>query len=220
MLEQIISYLNPLVIDYGALGVFIASLLEEVIAPIPSALVGMGAGFFLMQGAPISISSLWKLFIDVMLPISVGVTLGSLFVYGLTYFLGKPAIDRFGKFLGVSWSEIRSAEERFSRENRDGLLLFGVRTVPVIPSVVITAFCGTIKMDVKKYMFYTFLGTLVRAFILGIIGWQVGNIYQQYASLFSTFENVILALIVVGVVVYIYIKRRGISLSKVVMKNR
>jgi membrane protein DedA with SNARE-associated domain len=213
MLEQIINYLNPLVIDYGALGVFIASLLEEVVAPIPSALVGMGAGFFLMQGSAISINSLWKLLLNVMLPISAGVTLGSLFVYGLTYFLGKPVIDRFGKFLGVSWSEIQDAEERFSKNNRDGLLLFGVRTVPVIPSAVISAFCGIVKMDIKKYLFYTFLGTLIRGFLLGIIGWQIGSLYQQYVGLFSTFENIILTLVVVGIIVYLYTKKRSLPVN-------
>jgi membrane protein DedA with SNARE-associated domain len=213
MLEQIINYLNPLVIDYGTLGVFIASLLEEVVAPIPSALVGMGAGFFLMQGSAISINSLWKLLLNVMLPISAGVTLGSLFVYGLTYFLGKPVIDRFGKFLGVSWSEIQDAEERFSKNNRDGLLLFGVRTVPVIPSAVISAFCGIVKMDIKKYLFYTFLGTLIRGFLLGIIGWQIGSLYQQYVGLFSTFENIILTLVVVGIIVYLYTKKRSLPVN-------
>jgi membrane protein DedA with SNARE-associated domain len=208
MLEQLINYLNPLVLDYGALGVFVGSLIEEIVAPIPSALVGMSAGFFLMNESAISLSSFQSLFLNVMLPISAGVTLGSLFVYGLTYFLGKPVIDRYGRFLGVSWREIQDAEERFSKGNKDGLILLGARTVPIIPSAAISAFCGVVRMNIKKYIFYTFLGTLVRAFMLGIIGWQVGSLYQRYASLFSEYENYLLIIMVICIISYLYLKNR------------
>lgn len=180
ILEQIINYLDLWVIDYGAFGVFIGSLVEEIVVPIPLTLIGISAGCFMMKGSAISINSFQNLFLNIMLPMSAGVTIGSLFIYGLTYFLGKPAIDRYEKFLGVSWNEIQDAEEQFNKTNKEELLFLGVRAVPIIPNTIINAFCGIMRMDIKKYMFYTFLGTLIRAFILGIIGWQIGNLYPNF----------------------------------------
>ncbi len=62
----------------GPLGVFIGTFLEEIIAPIPSALVIMGSSFLLMQNAPISIVSFQNLFLNIVLPATMGLTLGFL----------------------------------------------------------------------------------------------------------------------------------------------
>jgi len=56
MFEGIILYLESLLAIYGPLGVFIASIVEEVIAPIPSTLVIMGTSFVVLKGSAISLN--------------------------------------------------------------------------------------------------------------------------------------------------------------------
>ena len=51
-----------------------------------------------------------KLFIYIVLPAALGVTVGSLFVYAIAYFAGKPFLERWGKYLGISWEDLEKTE--------------------------------------------------------------------------------------------------------------
>ena len=209
MLAEVILYLENLLMVYGPLGIFIASIIEEVIAPIPSTLVIMGTSFIVLKGAVISPDAFLKLFINIVLPASIGVTIGSLFVYAIAYFLGKPFLERWGKYLGVSWDDIEKAEIKFEKSSSDAIILFIVRAVPIIPSVAISAFCGFIRFDLKRYLLITFFGTLVRAFILGFIGWQFGSMYLTAANEISYLEEISLAVIIIAIVAYIIYKKKS-----------
>lgn len=192
----------------GSIGIFIGTFLEEIIAPIPSALVIMGASFLLMQNVPLSIASVQYLFVYIVIPATIGLTLGSLFVYLLTYFIGKPVIDRWGKYLGISWEDIKKAD-RLRKNYADILVLFILRAIPIIPSVAINAFCGLIKFDFKRYIIATFSGTLVRAFFLGFVGWQFGNVYQRIAKDISNLEQIVVIIIIVAIIGFIIYKKWG-----------
>lgn len=202
MFEELILYLESILLAYGPLGVFLGSIIEEVIAPIPSTLVIMGTSFVILKGTVISPETVFSLFINVVLPASVGVTLGSLFIYGLAYYLGKELIDRWGKYLGVSWENIEKAQDKFEESSSDEIILFIVRALPVIPSIAINVFSGFIRYDLKKFVIITFLGTLVRAFILGFLGWQFGSFYQTIASEISHIEEISVAVIIIGLIIY------------------
>lgn len=202
MFEEIILYMESVLLVYGPLGVFLASIIEEIIAPIPSTLVIMGTSFIILKGAVISPETIFSLFINVVLPASVGVTLGSLFIYALAYYLGKELIDRWGKYLGVSWESIEKAQDKFEDSSSDEIILFIVRALPVVPSIAINVFCGFVRYDLKKFVIITFLGTLVRAFILGFLGWQFGSFYQVIATEISYLEEISVAVIVIGLIIY------------------
>jgi membrane protein DedA with SNARE-associated domain len=208
LFAEVILYLENILIVYGPLGVFIASIIEEIIAPVPSTLVIMGTSFIVLKGVSISPESFFNLFINIALPASLGVTIGSLFVYAITYFAGKPFLERWGKYLGVSWEDIEKADKRFEKSHSDEIILFLVRAVPIIPSVAISAFCGFIRFDLKKYLIITFFGTLVRGFILGFIGWQFGSLYLTAADEISYLEEISLALIIIAFIIYIIYKKK------------
>lgn len=210
MIQSIVTIIQEVVLPLGAGGLFLASFLEEVIAPIPSAVVQTTAGFLFLEG---SVDTAWLVtFVFVILiPIALGVALGSLFVYGIAYYAGKPALLKWGKWFGVSWEDVEKVQERFSETVLDDWGLFVLRSVPVIPSVAISAFCGLVRFSPKKYVLYTFLGTLVRTSILALVGWQVGELYIEYIDIIEKFEKGILwavVVVVVAFVVYRVIKQR------------
>lgn len=209
MLEEILQSIQTFFVDYGALGVFLASIIEEIIAPIPSTLVIMGSSFLILKGYPLALESFLTLFTNVILPASAGVTLGSLFVYAIGYFLGCPFIKRWGKYMGVSWEDIKKAEGRFSSGNSDNLILFTLRAVPVVPSVAISIFCGFIRYRLRDYLIFTLLGSLVRGFILGILGWQFGMFYLEISQQISFLEELVLLLLVAALAIYLYRRKKG-----------
>ncbi|MEN6592093.1 MAG: VTT domain-containing protein [Methanobacterium sp.] len=202
MFEEIILYLESVLLAYGSLGVFLGSIVEEIIAPIPSTLVIMGTSFIILKGTVISPETVFSLFVNVVLPASVGVTIGSLLIYTLAYYLGKELIDRLGKYLGVSWENIEKAQSKFEESRSDEVVLFIVRAIPVVPSIAINVFCGFVRYDLRKFVVITFLGTLIRAFILGFLGWQFGSLYQTISTEISYLEEISVVVIVLSIIIY------------------
>jgi len=97
MIEYLVHFLQVYILPWGALGVFVASVIEEVIAPIPSALVMTMSGFLFVAG-PISWNVVYSLIFKVAIPAALGVTLGSYVIYFAARFGGKFVIDKWGKY--------------------------------------------------------------------------------------------------------------------------
>ncbi len=190
-MESLIQTIAPLVETYGVLGVFFLSLIEEIVAPVPSSLALMAAGFFLIpQGVSFSEVAIPAL-LEVILPAAFGLTLGSLFVYSVAYLGGKPLVVRWGKLFGVTWEKLERAEARFTSGRADEVIIFGLRAVPVTPNFLISAICGLVRYPVKEFIALTFFGGVVRAILMGFLGWSVGAAYVQYAEQLSSLSNLI-----------------------------
>ncbi|WP_414468264.1 DedA family protein [Methanobacterium sp. ACI-7] len=205
---SLLTALQDFFLSYGVFGVFLGSITEQIIAPIPSSIVVLGASFLVMQGLPLSLGAFQNLFISVSIPAAAGVTVGSLFYYFISYKIGLPFVERAGKYLGVSVDDIQNVEKRVKDSDYENLFLFGIRCVPIIPSIAVNLFCGLIKYPLKNYLVVTFLGALVQATLLGIVGWQVGNVYVSLADDISFLNDMVTIIIVVAVVLYIIKKKR------------
>lgn len=206
---SLITALEQFFMNNGALGVFLGSILEQIIAPIPSSVVVLSSSFLIMKGDILSLEAMKILFLNVAIPAATGVTLGSLVYYGLSYKIGTPFIERAGKYLGVSVDDVEGVEKRVKESNYENLFLFFARCLPIIPSIAISLFCGLIKYPVRNYLIITFFGALIQATILGIIGWQVGNVYITLADQISFLNDMIAIIIVIGVIIYVIKKRMG-----------
>lgn len=208
-LENFINILQGLITHYHVWGVFAASLIEEIIAPIPSPAVIMFAAYTLLKGFSLGTGSI-KLVLIIALPVAAGITLGSTVFYFIGYYAGKPAIVRYGKWLGLTWNNLQKAEEAFTKGYRDEALLIVVRALPILPNVAINAICGIIRFDFKTFLLTTFVGSFLRGLILGAIGWQLGSVYEKYAHYFENMEKwftMLIAVSVIGFVLYKIIKK-------------
>lgn len=207
MLSSILTGLKGFIVIYGPWAVFGGSILEQVVTPIPSSVVVLGASFFLMKGVALSVGSLQTMFFDISIPAALGVTLGSLLYYGISYKIGIPFVERAGKYLGVSVEDLEGVEKRVKESRYENLFLFTARCVPVIPSIAISLFCGLIRYNPRNYVLITFLGAIVQVSLLGIIGWQFGNFYLTISEGLSFIDNVILVVLVLVTVIFVLKKR-------------
>ncbi len=209
MIEYLVHFLQTVMLPWGAFGVFAASITEEVIAPIPSAFVMTMAGFLFVTG-PISMKVILALIFKVAIPAALGVTLGSYMVYFIAKIGGRFVIEKWGKFIGLYWTDIEKLQNRLSGTRKDEFIIGGARILPFIPSVAISAFCGILEMNVIKYFFITFIGVFFRGIILGILGWQVGNVYEKYTQVFSSIENIVLisTILIIGIFIVLKYKSR------------
>lgn len=71
-------------------------MLETFIAPIPSALIPMAAGFILISTNASLAEALTRCFYTIGLIGALATTIGSYFGYGVGYLGGKTIIDKWG----------------------------------------------------------------------------------------------------------------------------
>lgn len=210
-MESFIIQITPFVREYGVFGVFFLSFIEEIIAPVPSSIVLMAAGFLLLP----ALGSIKTAFLDgmlwVVLPAALGLTLGAILVYSLAYVGGEPLIQRWGKRFGLSWSKVERWRNRITKGTGDELLVFFLRAFPVVPNSLISVACGMVRYPARSFIILTFLGSMVRALIMGFIGWSVGETYLSYAVRFSVWGRYVLiggaAVIVLAIVVGMFVNR-------------
>ncbi len=198
LLQLIIFWVQVL----GPIGVFLGVMIETLIAPIPSPVIMMAAGFLLTQNQPLHMALL-IIAVDVMLVGALASTIGSFFGYGIAYLGGYPIIERYGKYLGTSIEEVEYMRQRFEKSSRDEVFLFAARAIPIIPLSVVSIVAGAIRMDGKRFAIVTFLGALPRCLILGLSGFLVGAAFTQIGEMVDFLETITLLLLILFILVFI-----------------
>ena len=195
---------------HGQLSVFIGVIIEQIIVPIPSPLIIMGAGAILIpHGISIPNAFLQILWI-IVLPGSLASTLGSYIGYMISFYGGKALVLRFQRFLDVDWDQIERLEKRFQGK-KEAWSIFLSRAIPVFPISLVSIFAGLLRIPIKPFTIYTFLGSIFRCFFLGFFGWWIGATYEKAATRIDSVETIISIAMLIGMGVvfgYLYSKFR------------
>ncbi|KKQ82902.1 MAG: hypothetical protein UT07_C0015G0009 [Parcubacteria group bacterium GW2011_GWB1_38_8] len=156
---------------------FLVSLINESFSIVPYPVILSGQ--LLLLEDPFSITMIIKLSLFVVIPIGIGTTLGSLPVYGLAYFGGKPAIEKFSKYLRFSWDSIERISLRFNGSWYDEILFLILRSVPLLPSLPVNAVAGILRMRPAPYLVLTIAGTIIKMLIMFMfVGFGVEGLVQ------------------------------------------
>lgn len=212
MLPAVFDFLNGPVRDLvtqiydavGYLGVAIWVAIESVIIPIPSELVLPFAGFLVGTGDAIEPLSgqPWSYWL-VVLAGTLGATAGALIAYAIGLWGGRPIVERWGRYLGISHEDLDRAEAFFARYG-DYAAFFG-RLVPVIRSLVSFA-AGISRMPLGRFVLFTFLGSLPFTALLVFAGMQLGANWEQVGPVLKRFEYAIIAVLVVVAIAWIWFR--------------
>jgi len=210
LISEITQWIMELMRAHGQLSVFIGVMIEQIIVPIPSPLIIMGAGAILISTELSIPNAFLQILWIIVLPGTIASTLGSYIGYMISYYGGKALVVRLQRFLDVDWDEIENLEKRF-QGRKEALSLFLSRAIPVFPISLVSIFAGLLRIPIRPFTFYTFLGSIFRCFFLGFVGWWIGATYEKVATRLDSVETVvsILMLIGMGVVLgYLYFKLR------------
>jgi membrane protein DedA with SNARE-associated domain len=195
---------------HGQLSVFIGVMVEQIIVPIPSPLIIMGAGAILiLPGLSIPDAFLQILWI-IVLPGTIASTLGSYIGYTISFYGGKALVVRLQRILDVDWDQIERLEKRFQGK-KEAWSIFLSRAIPVFPISLVSILAGLIRIPIKPFTLYTFLGSLFRCFFLGFFGWWIGATYEKAATHLDSAETIVSILMLIGMGVafgYLYYKFR------------
>ena len=210
MISEITQWIMESMRTHGQLSVFIGVMIEQIIVPIPSPLIIMGAGAILIShGISIPNAFLQILWI-IVLPGSLASTLGSYIGYMISFYGGKALVLRFQRFLDVDWDQIERLEKRF-QGRKEAWSIFLSRAIPVFPISLVSIFAGLLRIPIKPFTIYTFLGSIFRCFFLGFFGWWIGATYERAATRIDSVETIISIVMLIGMGVvfgYLYSKFR------------
>ena len=195
---------------HGQIAVFIGVMIEQIIVPIPSPMIIMGAGAILILPELSIPNAFLQILWIIVLPGTVASTLGSFIGYTISYYGGKALVVRLQRFLGVNWDEIEILERRFQGK-KEALSIFLSRAIPVFPISLVSIFAGLLRIPIKPFTLYTFLGSIFRCFFLAFVGWWIGSTYEKVATRLDSAETIVSILMLiamVGALGYLYYKLR------------
>lgn len=197
LISEITRWIMELMRTHGQLSVFIGVMIEQIIVPIPSPLIVMGAGAILiLPGLSIPHAFLQILWI-IVLPGAIASTLGSYIGYMISFYGGKALVLRFQRFLDVDWGQIERLEKRFQGK-KEALSIFLSRAIPVFPISLVSIFAGLLRVPIKPFTIFTFLGSIFRCFFLGFFGWWIGATYEKAATRLDSVETIVSISMLIG----------------------
>ncbi|MBU1089105.1 VTT domain-containing protein [Patescibacteria group bacterium] len=206
-MQQILNSILELIKTNGLLAMFFGGFVEQIIVPIPSPIITMAGGAFLISLNLSFFETIFQIFTKVSLPYTVGATIGTSLVYFLAFFGGKPILDKFGKYIGISWKLIEKIKKDFQKTIKDELFILIACSIPIVPVSLVTAFCGGFKISPKKFYPMLFLALLIRATLLGFIGFQMGETFESLAHGLDKIESLLTIIGIFLILGFLYLKR-------------
>lgn len=205
MFELLGNWLLTLINNIGYFGLIFSMFIESTFIPLPSEVILIPAGILWYQ----------KVF-DPILIIICG-TFGSILGASLNYFigakLGRPLIYKHLKWFFFSEQKLKKLDLFFEKYGAlsifFGRLIFGVRHYISFPA-------GFTKMNKKKFVLFTGLGSLLWVTFLTILGYYFGlqmHLIKKYMYLFT-----ILIILVIIMAIFIYINKNYNLFTKIKIK--
>jgi len=191
--------------NYGYGGIMLLMALESACMPVPSEIVMPFAGFLVAQGG--SHMSL----LGITVAGALGCTIGSIAAYVFGFYAGRPLILRYGKYILIREKHLATAEEWF--EKWGDKATFIARLLPVIRTVISLP-AGIAKMNFKKFVFYSFVGSLPWTFALAYVGYVLGSEWESIKGVFRELEVVVVVVAIAVVIYYVYKMKRNNSKPK------
>ena len=173
MIETIASHLDAIAAlapTWGLLFVFVFMAVESSFIPFPSEVVMVPAGFLAARGE-LALAPLPALAAAIAVGV-LGSLAGAFANYYLALWLGRPFLERYGKYFFVKPEPLARACEVFNRYG--AATTFVCRLVPVIRQLISIP-AGISRMPVASFALFTGLGAGIWTAILAAVGFAIGR---------------------------------------------
>lgn len=193
MVARIIEVLSAFIVStisaLGYPGVVLLMGIESACIPLPSEIIMPFSGYLVYTGR----FNLW----GVGAAGAVGCVLGSLVAYWAGMYGGRPFIEKYGRYVLISHHDLDIADRWFARYGE--LIVFSSRLLPVIRTFI--AFpAGVARMNLSRFVLYTFLGSLPWCIGLAYIGQKLGEQWDKNDTLKTWFHRFDFVIAIIGIV--------------------
>jgi len=172
MIAKIITILSHFIVatiaalGYG--GIVLLMAIESACIPLPSEIIMPFSGYLVSTGE----LNLW----GVAIAGAIGCVLGSLVAYWVGMYGGRPFIEKYGRYILLSRHDLDIADRWFAKYGE--VIVFVSRLLPAIRTFI--AFpAGVARMNLTRFVIYTFAGSLPWCLALAYVGQKLGEQWDQ-----------------------------------------
>jgi membrane protein DedA with SNARE-associated domain len=187
LFEFLSDTITNLIASSGYPGIIFLMTLESACMPVPSEIVMPFAGFAVQQGR--------LEFFAAGLAGAIGCLIGSVLSYVVGYYGGRPLLEKFGRYILISRHEIDLAHSWFERYGV--ATVFIARLLPIVRTFVSLP-AGIARMDFKKFVIYSFVGSLPWCYALAYAGVILGENWDLLEKNWIYFD----ILTIIGVIMF------------------
>jgi membrane protein DedA with SNARE-associated domain len=178
IIEILSGFIVATISALGYSGVVLLMAVESACIPLPSEIIMPFSGYLVYTGR----FSLWL----VAIAGAAGCVLGSLVAYWVGLRGGRPMIEKYGRFILISHHDLDIADRWFAKYGE--VIVFASRLLPVLRTFI--AFpAGVARMNLKRFVIYTFAGSLPWCLGLAYVGQKLGEQWDKNDTLKTLFHR-------------------------------
>lgn len=189
------GYVTFLMTNFGYFGMFLGMVLEAVIIIIPSEVILATGGILAGRG----IFSFWMAFLVGL----VGSVFCAIIIYLIGYFGGRSFVKKYGKFFFMKEEDIEKCDIWFEKY---GLLAaFLARNFPIVRTLISLPM-GISKVNFKRFVLFTTLGSIPWTLAFVYVGYALGNNWIVLNNFVGKLKLPIIILLILLFINYIFKK--------------
>lgn len=203
IIEIISGFIVATISALGYSGIVLLMAIESACIPLPSEVIMPFSGYLVYTGR----FNLWL----VGLAGAVGCVVGSLGAYWVGIRGGRPLIEKYGRYVLISHHDLDIADRWFAKHGE--IIVFASRLLPVIRTFI--AFpAGVARMNLKRFVIYTFAGSLPWCIGLAYVGQKLGQQWDKNETLKTLFHRFDFVIGILGLLFVVWWVWRHIKHSK------
>lgn len=197
MIETIIDFIIHFVESLGYFGIFIMTVVEGTLIPIPNEITMIPAGYLVATG---------KMHMFGVLAAGIlGNLVGGLITYYIAYHYGRTLITKFGRYVGFSEDKLHKVEAYFESHGPISIALG--RIMPGLKHFISFP-AGLAKMDLKLFSVFTVIGGGLWLVMLVLLGYFIGDNEAAVGPYLKKMQWFIIGGIAFVVILYSFLNKR------------
>jgi membrane protein DedA with SNARE-associated domain len=178
-------------------GVVALMAIESACIPFPSEIIMPLAGWMLIKAHSLPATFVlaagaWG---------ALGNTFGSIIAYYVGMVAGRPFLNKYGRYVLLSHRDLELSDRWFARSG--SWTVFVSRLLPLIRTYISLP-AGIARMNVVKFVIYTFTGSFIWSTALAYGGYLLGEHWEELRNAMRPLDPIFIALVVILIALYIY----------------
>jgi len=191
--EKIVEIAVSIISSLGYFGIFVLMTLESMIFPVPSEAVMPFAGFIASQGG----MNIWV----AALIAALGGILGSVISYYIGLHGGYRFVNKYGKYFLLEKEHLDWTVKFFAKYGEK--TIFGSRFIPVVRHFISIP-AGVGRMNLGKFIIYTFFGAFIWDFLLTYAGFKLGENWTMIRQSSQIADLIVVVVLVIVFAIWFY----------------
>lgn len=193
IIESILNSVVTFISHFGYWGLAVGMAVESACIPLPSEVILPFGGFLVSQGQ----LSFW----GAVLSGTIGGTIGSIIAYYVGVYGGRPFILKYGRYILINKNDFEKADKFFAKYG-DATVFIG-RLLPIIRTFISLP-AGIAEVQFKRFVAYTFAGSLPWSILLTFAGYKLGKHWMDIKKYLHGADYIVGAGLVILIGLYLW----------------